>query len=174
MFLKPRVGTSTVWELDAGLSFVHGWYVGPLGALVPCQRLIQIFKGSIRHGKKVEPQLCPISQLRTWFKQENRSFYYAFVHLRVKTKYENEQVAANMMLTNLHLGINHNYCIRIMIRQAEFRGFEIILSSLLRLSWNDELQVVRRGEMVHLCPITCKWPNRLFRTSTFLDPQLLM
>lgn len=30
-------------------------YVGPLGALVPCQRLIQIFKGSIGHGKKVEP-----------------------------------------------------------------------------------------------------------------------
>ena len=42
-------------------------------------------------------------------------------------KYENEQVTANMMLTNLHLGINDNcitiVSIRIMIRQPEFRGF---------------------------------------------------
>ena len=46
--------------------------------LVPCQSLIQIFKGSIRHGKEVEPQLCHISELRTWFKQENWSFIKPF------------------------------------------------------------------------------------------------
>ena len=74
MLLKLRVPYEN-WMQDYPLSTVGPHYVGPLGPLVPCQSLIQIFKGSIRHSKKVEPQLCPISQLRTWFKQENRSFY---------------------------------------------------------------------------------------------------